>query len=137
MVLKTPQHPSQPLTLLDNSQCGHGPTLQQGDPRHPKRHPAASDYPAIDKDGAVATPPTPAVIQHAVSLPVAPNPSGKPPRPHTALIPVPPTGSLRRDGQERTRTSFYKPHVRHPRCLGGHMHHHGPGKPTTSTLSHR
>ena len=93
--------------------------------------------PAIDKDGAVANPPTPAVIQHAVSLPVAPNPSGKPPRPRTALIPVPPAGSLQRDGRERTRTSFYKPHARHPRCLGDHMHHHGPGNPTTSTLSHR
>ena len=31
-------------------------------------------------------------------------------RPLTALIPVPPTASLRRDGRERTKTSFYKPH---------------------------
>ena len=66
--------------------------------------------PAIEKDGAVATPPTPAVIQHAVPLPVAPNPAGKPPRPRTALIFVPSTASLRRDGRERTKTSFYKPH---------------------------
>ena len=65
---------------------------------------------AIDKDGAVATPPTPAVIQHAVPLPMAPNPAGKPPRPRIALIPVPPTVSLRCDGRERTKSSFYKPH---------------------------
>ena len=64
--------------------------------------------PAIDKDGAVATPPTPAVIQHAVPLPMAPNPAGKPPRSRTALIPVPPTASLRQDGRERIKTSFYK-----------------------------
>ena len=64
----------------------------------------------IDKDGAVATPPTPAVIQHAVPIPVAPKPPGKRPRPLTASIPVPPTASFRRDGRERTRTSFYKPH---------------------------
>jgi hypothetical protein len=66
--------------------------------------------PAIDKDGAVATLPIPAVIQHAVPIPVTPKPPGKPPRPLTALIPVPLTASLRRDGRERTRTSFYKPH---------------------------
>ena len=66
--------------------------------------------PAIDKDGAVATPPTPAVIQHALPIPVAPNPADKPPSPRTALIPVPPTASLRRDGRKRTKTSFYKPH---------------------------
>ena len=66
--------------------------------------------PAIDDDGAVATPPTPAVIQHAVPIPATPKPPGKPPRPLTTFIPVPPTASLRRDGRERTRTSFYNPH---------------------------
>jgi hypothetical protein len=66
--------------------------------------------PATDDDGTVTTPPTPAVIQHAVPIPPTPKPPSKPTRPLTALIPVPPTASLRRDGRERTRTSFYKPH---------------------------
>ena len=79
-------------------------------PAAQKDTPQVMITPAIDKDGAVATPPSPAVIQHAVPLPVAPYPAGKTPRPRTALIPVPSTASLRRDGRERTKTSFYKPH---------------------------
>ncbi len=88
------------MDLLSNRET---PTFQKDTPQ-------LMITPAIDKDGAVAAPPTPAVIQHAVPIPVAPNPPGKPPRPLTALIPVPHTASLRRDGRERTRTSFYKPH---------------------------
>ena len=33
-----------PHSLDNRSQCGHGPTLQQGNPGRPKRHSAASDH---------------------------------------------------------------------------------------------
>jgi hypothetical protein len=58
--------------------------------------------PAADHDGDSITPITPAVVQHAIPIPVplllAPNR----PRPRTALLHVPPAASLRREGRERT-----------------------------------
>ena len=66
--------------------------------------------PAVTNEGVIIEPLQPAVIQHAVpdSDPLtttAPNH-----KPRTALLPIPPPASLRRDNRNRTRTAFYKPH---------------------------
>ncbi len=66
--------------------------------------------PAVDHDGEPTTPITPAVVQHAVPLPVPAPSAPNRTRPRTALLPVPPAASLRCEGRERTPTNFYKPH---------------------------
>ena len=66
--------------------------------------------PAVTTDGVPIEPLTPAIIQHAApaSDPTAiPTPSQKP---RTALLPIPPPASIRRDNRNRTKTIFYKPH---------------------------
>jgi hypothetical protein len=66
--------------------------------------------PAVTNEGVTIEPLTPAVIQHAVPAidPLAKNAPNHKPR--TALLPIPPPASIRRDSRNRTKTTFYKPH---------------------------
>jgi hypothetical protein len=61
--------------------------------------------PALDTNGSPLNPPTPAVIQHATTLPII-----QPSTPRTALLPIPPPQALRRNPTQRNKTTFYKPH---------------------------
>jgi len=70
--------------------------------------------PAVDHDGETTLPITPAVVQHAVQLPAPAPPAANSTRPRTALLPIPPAASLRREGRERTKTNFYKPTIYGP-----------------------
>jgi hypothetical protein len=66
--------------------------------------------PAVTKNGLLIEPLRPAIIQHAapaIDPPAIPTPSHKP---RTALLPIPPPASIRRDSRNRTKTLFYKPH---------------------------
>jgi hypothetical protein len=67
--------------------------------------------PAQTDAGTPTNPPTPAVIQHVVPSINEPVPTQSPSRPRTALLPIPPPASIRRDSRTRARTISYKPHV--------------------------
>jgi hypothetical protein len=64
--------------------------------------------PATEDADTLAQPLTPAVIQHATSVPNthAQTPAG----PRTALIPIPPTAASNRTKRDRSQTTLYKPH---------------------------
>ena len=66
--------------------------------------------PALTDAGAPIDPPTPAVVQHAVPFTDTPAPTKSPSQPRTALLPIPPPASIRRDPRNRAKTIFYKPH---------------------------
>ena len=51
-----------------------------------------------------------AVIQHAVPSPTTPIQTQPSSRPRTALLPISPPASIRRDSRTRAKTIFYKPH---------------------------
>jgi hypothetical protein len=66
--------------------------------------------PAVTNEGVIIEPLKPAVIQHAVTN-IDPLTTTAPDhKPRTALLPIPPPASLRRDSRNRTKTAFYKPH---------------------------
>ena len=67
--------------------------------------------PALTEVGTPIDPPTPAVIQHVVLPTGEPISTKSPPRPRTALIPIPPPASIRRESRTSAKTTtFYKPH---------------------------
>ena len=66
--------------------------------------------PALTDAGTITDPQAPAVIQHAVQSPTAPTQTQPSSRPRTALLPIPPPASIRRDSRQRAKTIFYKPH---------------------------
>ena len=66
--------------------------------------------PALTDAGTPTDPPAPAVIQHAIPSSNAPTQTHPSSRPRTALLPIPPPASIRRDSRIRAKTIFYKPH---------------------------
>jgi len=66
--------------------------------------------PAVTDQGTVTDPPAPAIIQHAITNTPTPIPPKSAARPRTAMLPIPPPATIRRDSRIRTKTVFYKPH---------------------------
>ncbi len=66
--------------------------------------------PAIDIEGIIIEPATPAVIQHAVPDTDTTANTTPTQHPRRALLPIPPPTSIRRHDRNRTPTLFYKPH---------------------------
>ena len=66
--------------------------------------------PALTDAGTPTDPPAPAVIQHAVPSTNAPTQTQSSSRPQTALLPIPPPASIRRDSRTQVKTILYKPH---------------------------
>ena len=68
MVLSTPRHPPQPITILSSPRGGNGFTLNRETPAERNDDSQLIITPALTDLGASTNPPVPAVVQHAIPL---------------------------------------------------------------------